>query len=136
MASCQAKNHKALIIEDLRDETRTQRVSHPLLTKPLTGEDLFIYLSVIEVTSSTVLVREENDKKKPIYYMSKGLQHVEARYPRIDKMVLALITSIMIPTSKESGSPGRSADSSLGMFNLNKAKGSLILQSEVRSKLL
>ncbi|KAK3021741.1 hypothetical protein RJ639_046087 [Escallonia herrerae] len=44
--------------------------SPPLLTKPVTGEDLFLYLSISEV-----------------------LQDVETRYPRIDKVALALVTS-------------------------------------------
>ncbi|KAK3009410.1 hypothetical protein RJ639_013158 [Escallonia herrerae] len=68
-------------------------VSPPLLTKPISGEDLFLYLSISEVAVSSVLIREEKGKQKPVYYVSKVLQDVETRYPRIDKMALALITS-------------------------------------------
>ncbi|KAK3029308.1 hypothetical protein RJ639_038406 [Escallonia herrerae] len=46
-----------------------------------------------EVAVSTILVREENGIQKPIYYVSKVLQNVETRYPKIDKVALALITS-------------------------------------------
>ncbi|KAK3029876.1 hypothetical protein RJ639_038673 [Escallonia herrerae] len=42
---------------------------------------------------STVLVREEDGVQKPIYYVNKVLQDVETRYPKIDKIALALIIS-------------------------------------------
>ncbi|KAK3031462.1 hypothetical protein RJ639_036522 [Escallonia herrerae] len=53
------------------EKLKTYLSSPPLLLKPLPGEDLFLYLSVTEVTVSTVLVREEDKLQKPIYYISK-----------------------------------------------------------------
>ncbi|KAK3030975.1 hypothetical protein RJ639_034896 [Escallonia herrerae] len=50
-----------------------------------------MYLTVTKVVVSTVLVREEKGVQKPIYYVSKVLQDVETRYPKIDKIALALI---------------------------------------------
>ncbi|KAK3038380.1 hypothetical protein RJ639_030280 [Escallonia herrerae] len=44
------------------------------------------------VAVSAVLVREENRLQRPIYYDSKVLQDVKTRYPKIDKIALALIT--------------------------------------------
>ncbi|KAK3025595.1 hypothetical protein RJ639_042634 [Escallonia herrerae] len=64
-----------------------------LLTKPVTGEDLFLYLSIIEVAVRKVLIREEEPKQRPIYYVIKVLQDVEMRYPRIDKVALAVFIS-------------------------------------------
>ncbi|KAK3007885.1 hypothetical protein RJ639_013715 [Escallonia herrerae] len=114
VTSCRSKNKEALIIEDLREDTKMQRgepvedlvsiersfeelkthlSSPPLLSKPFPGEDLLIYLSVTEVAVSTVLIREKNGVQKPIYYVSKVLQDVETRYPKIDKIALALIIS-------------------------------------------
>ncbi|KAK2996907.1 hypothetical protein RJ639_025764 [Escallonia herrerae] len=114
VTSCRSKNKEALIIEDLREDTKMQRgepvedlvsiersfeelkthlSSPPLLSKPFPGEDLLIYLSVTKVAVSTVLIREENGIQKPIYYVSKVLQDVETRYPKIDKIALALIIS-------------------------------------------
>ncbi|KAK3036213.1 hypothetical protein RJ639_030369 [Escallonia herrerae] len=123
VTSCQSKNKEALIIEDLREDTKMQRgepvedlvsievypgeeskmksfeelktylSSPPLLSKPLPGENLFLYLSVTEAAVSTVLIREEDGVQKPIYYISKVLQDVETRYPKIDKIALALIIS-------------------------------------------
>ncbi|KAK3023717.1 hypothetical protein RJ639_042727 [Escallonia herrerae] len=75
------------------EELKTHLSSPPLLSKPFPGEDLLIYLSVTEVAVSTVLIREENGIQKPIYYVSKVLQDVETRYPKIDKIALALIIS-------------------------------------------
>ncbi|KAK2999377.1 hypothetical protein RJ639_024372 [Escallonia herrerae] len=75
------------------EELKRYLSSLPLLTKPVTGEDLFLYLSISEVAVSTVLIREEEGKQRPVYYISKVLQDVETRYPRIDKVALALVTS-------------------------------------------
>ncbi|KAK3012486.1 hypothetical protein RJ639_007937 [Escallonia herrerae] len=74
------------------DELKTYLTSPPLLSKPFPGEDLFLYLSVTEVAVSTVLVMEGDGVQKPIYYVSKVLQDVETRYPKIDRIALALIT--------------------------------------------
>ncbi|KAK3031413.1 hypothetical protein RJ639_037411 [Escallonia herrerae] len=59
VTSCRSKNKEALIIEDLREDTKI----------------------------------EEDGVQKPIYYVSKVLQDVETRYPKIDKIALALIIS-------------------------------------------
>ncbi|KAK2997575.1 hypothetical protein RJ639_025731 [Escallonia herrerae] len=75
------------------EELKTYLSSPPLLSKPLPEEDLFLYLSITEVAASTVLVREEDGLQKPIYYVSKVLQDVKTKYPKIDKIALALIIS-------------------------------------------
>ncbi|KAK3030018.1 hypothetical protein RJ639_038117 [Escallonia herrerae] len=83
-------------IEDCQksfNELKAYLVSPPLLFKPLPGEDLFLYLSVSEVAISIVSIREENNVQKPIYCVSKVVQDVETRYPKIGKMALGLITS-------------------------------------------
>ncbi|KAK3012931.1 hypothetical protein RJ639_008583 [Escallonia herrerae] len=48
---------------------------------------------VSDVAVNTILIREEDGIQKPIYYISKVLQDVETRYPKIDKIALALIIS-------------------------------------------
>ncbi|KAK3021960.1 hypothetical protein RJ639_045655 [Escallonia herrerae] len=53
-----------------------------------------LMLDFVVVAVSTVLIREEEEgKQRPVYYISKVLQDVETRYPRIDKVALALVTS-------------------------------------------
>ncbi|KAK3027904.1 hypothetical protein RJ639_040281 [Escallonia herrerae] len=57
------------------------------------GIDPEVITYKLNVAISAVLVRKENGIQKPIYNVSKVLQDVETRYPKIDKKLLALITS-------------------------------------------
>ena len=69
----------------------------PLLSKPVTGEILYVYLSVTEQAVSGVLVREDNNLQSPIYYVSKSLVDAEIRYSSLEKLVLALaVTSVKL----------------------------------------
>ncbi|GFZ14654.1 hypothetical protein Acr_24g0008440 [Actinidia rufa] len=65
--------------------------SPPLLTVPTTSEDLYIYSSILPTAVSVVLIREEDQVQRPIYYVSKVLMGAEARYPRIEKFAYALM---------------------------------------------
>ncbi|GFY85492.1 hypothetical protein Acr_04g0002300 [Actinidia rufa] len=65
--------------------------SPPLLTVPTTGEDLYVYLSISPTVVSAVLIREEDQVQRPIYYVSKVLMGAEARYPKIEKLAYALM---------------------------------------------
>jgi len=62
----------------------------PILSKPSPGERLFVYLAVSEVAVSGALVREDNGVQKPVYFVSKSLLDAETRYPKLEKLVLAL----------------------------------------------
>ncbi|GKV40818.1 hypothetical protein SLEP1_g48419 [Rubroshorea leprosula] len=53
------------------DELKQYLVSAPLLSKPMEGESLYLYLGVIEEAVSSVLLREENKHQKPICYINK-----------------------------------------------------------------
>ncbi|KAK3025927.1 hypothetical protein RJ639_041317 [Escallonia herrerae] len=48
------------------EELKAYLASPPLLSKPLLGENLFLYLSVTEVAVNVVLVREEESKSRSI----------------------------------------------------------------------
>ncbi|KAK3007251.1 hypothetical protein RJ639_016151 [Escallonia herrerae] len=63
----------------------------PLLSKPLVGEELFLYLAIAESAVSEVLVRNQNSKQLPIYYVSKVLQGAELHYPDTEKLAFALL---------------------------------------------
>ncbi|KAK0599856.1 hypothetical protein LWI29_009234 [Acer saccharum] len=65
----------------------------PILSKPVAGETLYLYLSVTEVTTSSVLIRLEEGVQRPVYYTSKALLPVETRYSPTEKIALALITT-------------------------------------------
>ena len=50
-----------------------------------------MYLVVSTTAVSVTLIREEDKKQLPIYYVSQAFQGVEAKYPRIEKIAFALI---------------------------------------------
>ncbi|CAL9007762.1 unnamed protein product, partial [Prunus brigantina] len=78
---------------------KTYLTSPPLLSKPVPGEDLFVYLSVSNSAVSSALIREEHGAQHPIFYTSKALLDAETRYPKLEKLILALV----LITSQASG---------------------------------
>ncbi|KAI5351707.1 hypothetical protein L3X38_004598 [Prunus dulcis] len=72
---------------------KTYLTSPPLLSKPVPGEDLFVYLAVSNSAISSALIREELRAQHPIFYTSKALIDAETRYPKLEKLILALVVS-------------------------------------------
>ena len=50
-----------------------------------------MYLAVSTTTVSEVLIREEDKRQLPVYYVSQAFQGAKARYPRIEEIVFTLI---------------------------------------------
>ncbi|KAL0407721.1 UNVERIFIED_CONTAM: Gag-Pol polyprotein [Sesamum radiatum] len=75
------------------DTLKRYLVSPPLLTKPMTGETLYLYMAISESAVSSVLVRQEKREHHPVYYVSKVLQGAEPRYSQIEKLALSLVTA-------------------------------------------
>ncbi|GLU23411.1 hypothetical protein SLE2022_394160 [Rubroshorea leprosula] len=73
------------------DELKRYLASAPLLSKPVDGECLYLYLGVTQEAVSSVLLREENKNQKPICYVSKVLQGAEQDYPLAEKAAFALV---------------------------------------------
>ena len=65
----------------------------PLLTPSKEGESLYLYLAVLETAVSAALIREEDKRQLPVYYVSQAFQGAEFRYPKIEKIVFALIVA-------------------------------------------
>ncbi|XP_065630573.1 uncharacterized protein LOC112003347 [Quercus suber] len=65
----------------------------PLLSPSVPGEELYLYLAVTPYAVSSALVREENKVQRPVYYTSKALRGAEGRYPLMEKLAFALITT-------------------------------------------
>ena len=79
--------------EEALQEMKSYLTSALLLSKPQDGEMLFLYLAVSEHSVSAVLVREDEGKQSPIYYVSKSLLDAESRYSQLEKLALALVTA-------------------------------------------
>lgn len=52
----------------------------PILIRPLEGRIFYLYLVVYEEALSSVLVRETQEGKRPVYFVSKALKGVGIRY--------------------------------------------------------
>ncbi|CAL8993392.1 unnamed protein product [Prunus brigantina] len=84
----------------------------PLLSTPLLGEDLIIYLSILASALSSVLIRRPNGIKLPIFYMSHALQDAEQWYPRLENFGLRSRPLCVQTSALLSGSQHRRIDQS------------------------
>ena len=72
---------------------KTYMSSPPILVSPVEGELLTLYLAVSDFSTSAVLVRDRERVQHPVYYCSRALRGAEERYPRMEKLILALVTT-------------------------------------------
>jgi len=63
----------------------------PMLCKPQASVPLRLYFAVTEWAISSVLVQEQDQVQKPIYFVSKALQGPELRYQSLEKVALAVV---------------------------------------------
>ncbi|XP_068463951.1 uncharacterized protein [Phaseolus vulgaris] len=68
-------------------------VTPPVLCKPRIGVPLRLYFAVTEWAISSVLVQEQDQVQRPIYFVSKALQGPESRYQSLEKAALAVVFS-------------------------------------------
>ncbi|GAU51996.1 hypothetical protein TSUD_417990, partial [Trifolium subterraneum] len=66
----------------------------PVLTRPVEGEKLYLYLAVASEAISAVLIRETEQGQKHVYFVSRALQGPELRYLQIEKIALAVIMAV------------------------------------------
>ena len=71
---------------------KTYLRSPPILVSPWEGELLTLYLAVSDFSTSAVLIRDKDKVQQPVYYCSRALRGAEERYPKIEKLILALVT--------------------------------------------
>ena len=71
---------------------KTYLSSPPILVSPLKGELLTLYLAVSDFSTSAVLIRDKDRVQHPVYYCSRALRGAEERYPKMEKLILALVT--------------------------------------------
>ena len=77
--------------EEAINQLKRYLTSPLLFSKPKDGETLYIYLAVSETTVSVVLIRKEEGKQLPVYYVSRALLDTETRYTELKKLALALV---------------------------------------------
>ena len=79
--------------EEAFSALKTYLSSPPILVSPIEGELLTLYLAVSDFSTSVVLVRDKERVQHPVYYCSRALRGAEERYPRMEKLILALVTA-------------------------------------------
>ncbi|KAF8095039.1 hypothetical protein N665_0344s0008 [Sinapis alba] len=65
----------------------------PVLANPDEGDTLYLYIAVSSSAVSSVLIKEDRGEQHPIFYTSKRLTDAETRYPTLERMALAVVTS-------------------------------------------
>ena len=67
-------------------------LSHPPIMSSLeTNEVLFAYIAVAPHAVSLVLIRVDNGKQRPVYYVSKSLHEAEIRYLPLENAILVVV---------------------------------------------
>ena len=77
----------------VHDTQHLLELSSPILVSPSKGELLTLYLAVSDFATSVALIRERDRVQQPVYYCSRALRGAEERYPKMEKLILALVTT-------------------------------------------
>ena len=64
-----------------------ERIQHEVESSQTTD------LAVSDFSTNTVLIRDKDRVQHPVYYCSRALRGAEERYPRMEKLILALVTA-------------------------------------------
>ncbi|VFQ71635.1 unnamed protein product [Cuscuta campestris] len=76
------------------EELKKYLLAPQVLAKPIKGEKLYLYLGVSPGAISSILLREEGDTQRPIYYVSRTLRDAELRYSVVEKSILAVVNTV------------------------------------------
>lgn len=66
-------------------------MSLPLLCRTEPEDSLLLYVVVSDCAMSLVLIKEEETRKWPVYYVSRALTRVEKNYPKVKKVTFAIV---------------------------------------------
>ena len=72
---------------------KTYLSSPPILVSPSEGELLTLYLAMSDFSTSVVLIKDKDRVQHPVYYCSRALREAEERYPRMEKLILEMVTA-------------------------------------------
>jgi len=93
---CLKQNSRFVWTEECEEafvKLKAYLASSSVLCKPQAGTPLRLYFAVTERAVSTVLVQEQDQAQRPIYFGSKVLQGPEVRYQALEKAYLAVVFS-------------------------------------------
>ena len=66
----------------------------PVLVSPGHGDTLYLYLAASEIAVSAALFKEcEDEKLRPVFFISKSMTDAETRYTHLEQAALALRTT-------------------------------------------
>ena len=60
----------------------------------MSTQPIIVYLATSHEAIGAALVQESPDKK-PIYFVSRSLQNAKTRYPKVEKVALTLVLSLI-----------------------------------------
>ena len=73
-------------------------LSSPLLLNPSKpGEELYLYLEILQAAVSATLIREEDGCQKLVYFISRAFQGAKEKYPQMEKLAFAFVTAARKP---------------------------------------
>ena len=72
---------------------KTYLSSPPILMSPSEGDLLTMYLAVSDFSTNAILIRDKDIVQHLVYYCSRALRGAEERYPKMEKLILALVTA-------------------------------------------
>jgi len=64
-----------------------------IISQLLENDDLFLYLEVTDLVVSSILVREDEGIQWLVFYSSRTLNDEETKYLKLEKQVLALVST-------------------------------------------
>ncbi|XP_015938706.1 uncharacterized protein LOC107464291 [Arachis duranensis] len=65
----------------------------PILTRPIVGEELVLYLSVADRAIASALIREDEVGQHLVYFTSKVLQGPKLKYQKLEKFAYSLVVA-------------------------------------------
>ncbi|KAJ1700967.1 hypothetical protein LUZ63_000746 [Rhynchospora breviuscula] len=65
----------------------------PIISRPVRGEVLYLYVADSDTAMSAVLIRVEEGKQKPVYFVSRVLRDAEIRNTTVEKAAFAVMTA-------------------------------------------
>lgn len=68
--------------------------SPPILVTPKKNSTLILYLEVSKKETSSVLVHDDYDEERPVYFVSKVLKGAKIHYQKIERLVLAVVLAV------------------------------------------